>query len=113
MAMKRLDKSQWGAYFDAVSKHLDRQLVEIEVASLAIGDQIAAEWVRLQGITYDAHSDILQIVTPDIDHMVHKPAEIFVEESGKGLERLDVTDSDGAKQIIRLKEPLMITQKSS
>jgi hypothetical protein len=37
----------------ASSKMLEPKQVEIEVAGLALGDQIEAEWLPLIGIVYD------------------------------------------------------------
>jgi hypothetical protein len=49
---KQLEKSQWRAYFDRMSKVLVGKRAEIEVASLNLGDQIKAEWLPLFGISY-------------------------------------------------------------
>jgi hypothetical protein len=45
MAMQ-LEKSQWRAYFDRMSKALVGKRAEIEVASLKLGDRIEAEGTR-------------------------------------------------------------------
>jgi Family of unknown function (DUF5335) len=34
---------------------------EIEVASLALGDQVEAEWLPLLGIAYDPKDDLVQV----------------------------------------------------
>src|SRR6202011_189036 len=58
---KQLEKSQWRAYFDRVSKALVGKRFEIEVASLQLGDQIEAEWLPLLGISFDPKDDIIEI----------------------------------------------------
>jgi hypothetical protein len=45
MAMQ-LEKSQWRAYFDRMSKALVGKRAEIEVASLKLGDRIEADGTR-------------------------------------------------------------------
>ena len=57
MQARKLDRSEWQAYFDRISKQIGGRRVEIEVASLDIGDQIGVEWVPLKGVTYDPASN--------------------------------------------------------
>ena len=47
MAITQLDKSRWKDYFDRVSKALRSKLVELDVESLRLGDQIEVEWAPL------------------------------------------------------------------
>jgi Family of unknown function (DUF5335) len=54
MAAQKIDRAEWRSFFDAMSKALVGMRAEIEVASLALGDQIEAEWLPLLGITYDS-----------------------------------------------------------
>src|SRR5262245_30242462 len=85
MATRKLPKTEWQAYFDRVSKALDGKLAEIEVVSLALGDQVEAKWLPLLGIVYDPKSDIVEIVLEGLDHMIPKPRDIAVEEGPGGL----------------------------
>src|SRR5262245_43216554 len=107
MALQRLAKTEWLAFFDLVSKSLVGQRAEIEVASLAIGDQILASWLPLFGITYDPRDDVLEIVLQGHDHMIHRPREVFVGNA-PGLSTLGVIDGDGVLQIVRLRDPVML-----
>ncbi len=113
MATRKLAKSEWQSYFDRVSQSLGTKQVEIEVASLGIGDQVAANQLALKGLTYDPKSDALEIVTEALDHMIRNPAEIYVEESYDGLVTVEVLDSDGYKQIIKLTSPLLIASDAA
>ncbi len=61
MAIRKLDKTKWQAFFDRVSKGLIGKRAEIEIASLALGSQIEAEWLPLFGIVYDPKNDIIEI----------------------------------------------------
>jgi Family of unknown function (DUF5335) len=53
MTVRKLDKANWHAFFDFISKLLEGKQVEIEVASLALGDQVAAEWLPSLGLVHD------------------------------------------------------------
>ena len=63
MTAQKIDRAEWQTFFDTLSKGLLGMRAEIEVASLALGDQIAAEWVLLLGITYDLKDDVLEIAS--------------------------------------------------
>jgi hypothetical protein len=81
---------------------------EVEAASLDLGDQIVAEWVPLLGVTYDAQDDLLDVALNGLNHLIRRPREIYVQESPKGVEAIAVVSADGVKQILHLKDPLML-----
>jgi hypothetical protein len=101
-------QSEWRTFFDRMSKALLGKWAEIEVASLDLGDQIVAEWVPLLGITYDSKDDLLDVALDRASHLIRHPREIIVEETPTGLSMVAVIDVDGARQIVKLKEPLML-----
>jgi uncharacterized protein DUF5335 len=105
-------KAEWGPFFDRMSKGLLGKLAEIEVASLDLGDQIEAEWLPMIGITYDSADDLLDVALDRVDHLIHHPREIVVEEAPEGLVSVAVVDADGTRQIVRLKQPLMLSAGS-
>ena len=47
MAVQKVDKRDWRAFFDWLSQNLLGARAEIEVASLDLGDQIETEWLPL------------------------------------------------------------------
>jgi hypothetical protein len=106
--VKQLEKSQWRPYFDRMSKSLLGKRAEIEVASLRLGDQIEAEWLSLLGISYDPKDDIIEIALEGVDHLIHKPREVYVEQEGLELSGLEVVDAKGVRQIIVLRDPMML-----
>jgi hypothetical protein len=108
MATEKLDKASWHGYFDAISKALTGKRVEIEVQSLALGNQIEADWLPLLGITYEPRTDMLEIVLEGLDHMIQKPAEIYVERNVTSLSSMEIIDSNGVRQVVRLRDPLML-----
>ena len=108
MAVAKLEKAAWHPYFDRVSKILDGQNVEIEVTSLALGDQVEAEWLPLLGIVYDQKDDLIEVVLEGLDHMIRQPQEVYIDQEATLLRSLEVIDADGVRQIVRLRDPLML-----
>lgn len=106
--ISKLEKEVWHPYFDSMSKMLVGKRAEIEVDSLQIGSQIQAEWLPLLGIVYDPKSDIVEVVLEGLDHMIHHPVEVYVDVRPEGLASIEVVDQDNERQIITLRDPLML-----
>jgi hypothetical protein len=114
MATAKLDKAAWQNTFDQMSKSLlVGKEVEIEVIGLDIGAQIEQEWIQLMGIAYDPKSDLIEILVKGLDHLIRKPREVWVDHGAIGLASIEVVDADGVRQIIRLREPLMLPLSAS
>jgi hypothetical protein len=112
MDMQQLDKSEWKGLCDRLSRSLAGKRAEIEVGSLGLGYQIEVEWLPLLGITYDPKNDIVDIALGDsremIDHAIAKPRELHVQIGPAGLASILVVGSDGTRQLIQLRDPLML-----
>jgi len=108
MTVRKLEKTEWRRFFDWVSKGLVGKRAEIEIASLALGDQIEAEWLPLLGITYDPKNDILEIALDGLDHMISRPQDLYIDDSAGILSSFEVIDGNGVSQIIQLREPLLL-----
>lgn len=108
MTTAQLDKAEWQTYFDRVSKALTGKQAEIEVDSLQLGSQIEAEWLPLLGISYDPKSDVVEVLLEGLDHLIHRPRTLFVEHEGAGLRSMEVIDGDDVRQIVKLRDPLML-----
>jgi hypothetical protein len=102
-------QAEWRDFFDRMSKALTGKWAEIEVASLDLGDQIAAEWVPMLGITYDSKDDLLDVALDRYDHLIRHPKQIVVDEDQGGVASVAVVDADGTTQIVRMKQPLMVS----
>ncbi len=111
MTTRKIEKNEWKAFFDGVSKDggLSRKCAEIDVISLNLGDQIAAEWVPMLGIVYDPRSDTLEVGLEGLNHLIHRPTTIHVDESAAGLLSISVNDQDAMQHIIRLRDPLLLS----
>jgi hypothetical protein len=101
-------QADWRPFFDRMSKALLGKWAEIEVASLDLGDQIVVEWIPLLGITYDSADDLLDVALDRMNHLIRHPTEIIAEEAAEGLCSVAVVDTDGVRQVVRLKEPLKL-----
>jgi hypothetical protein len=112
MSTSQLNKSEWRIYFDRVSKAIRDERAEIEVNSMALGSQIAASWLPLHGITYDPKSDVLEVVLEGLDHIVHAPVSIHVEQEGDALTSMQVSDGD-TQQILRFRKPIPLGPEGS
>jgi hypothetical protein len=108
MSVQKLDRAQWQAFADQVTKTVTGKEAEIEVAELRLGAHIEAEWLPLLGIAYDPREDLFEIVIGAIDHLIRHPREVFFEIGPTGLESLEIVDEDGVQQIIKLRDPLML-----
>ena len=112
MTTRKLDKTQWAPFFDGLSKVLlEGKQAEIEVASLALGSQVQAAWLPLLGITYDQNDDLVEVALEGLDHMIRKPREIYVENGAGALASLEIVDADGVKQIVKLRDQLMLPSR--
>jgi hypothetical protein len=108
MTTRKLDKKEWHAFFDGVTGMLEGKQAEIEVAALHLGDQVAATWLPLIGITYDHEDDIVEVALEGLDHMIPKPREIYVEDGTEGIVALEIVDAEDVRQIVKLRDPLML-----
>jgi hypothetical protein len=62
----------------------------------------------LIGISYDPKADVLEIAVEGLDHLIPHPTELYVEEGRTGIESLSVSDRDGNRHVVRLREPLIL-----
>jgi|SRR5690242_20513227 uncharacterized protein DUF5335 len=106
-------RTEWRTFFDRMSTGLLGKWAEVEVASLDLGDQIVAEWVPLLGITYDSNDDRLEVALDRTTHAILHPKEILVEQNEGGVTQVDVVDSEGTRQVVRLKDPLVLPSSTS
>lgn len=108
MAIRSLDKTQCKNYFERISRELSASSAQIEVAGLAIGDQIESDWSTLRGLSYDPRDDRLDVLLDALDHRIDQPREVYVDDGADGLHSVQVVDADGNRQIIRLREALRL-----
>ena len=106
--IRKLKQPQWRPFLDAISKLLEAKEAEIEVASLGLGDQVQAKWLPFIGIAYDSNDDVVEVALDGLDHMIHRPREIYLDDDVGGLTSLEIVDAEGVRQIVKLKDQLML-----
>ena len=107
-SLMNVAKPEWREFFERFSSALSGSQAEVEVASLDLGDQIVAEWIPLQGITYDTADDLLDVSFDRLTHLIRHPRDIVIEERPEGVSSVAIALRDGSRQVIRLKQPLMV-----
>ena len=113
MHIRKLERDRWKPFFELVSKALVGKRVEVEVASMKIGDQIEAEWLSLLGIVYEPRSDAICIALEGLELTIQHPREVHGEEPALGLTTMAIVDAEGVLHILLLRDPLMLPAPNS
>jgi hypothetical protein len=108
MPTRALVRADWRRYCDRVSKAIAGKRVELDVASLELGDQIEARWLPLLGVVFDPRSDVLEIALEGIGHSIVSPRKILLEETERGLVAIEIVGADDTVDTLRLREPLCL-----
>jgi hypothetical protein len=108
MPTRALVRADWRRYCDRVSKAIAGKRVELDVASLELGDQIEARWLPLLGVVFDARSDVLEIALEGVGHSIVSPRKILLEETERGLVAIEIVGADDTVDTLRLREPLRL-----
>jgi hypothetical protein len=105
---QKLDKPQLRQLFDRITKELKGKHAEVEVAPLRLGDQVQADTLPLLGLSYDPNDDAVAIALQGIDITIIKPRELYFDTVDAQWSELDITDAEGARHILQLKQPLLL-----
>ncbi len=108
MKTKKIEKAQWESYFNSITNFLEGKVATIDVTSLDIGDQLQVDEVALFGLTYDPKDDLFEVSLEGLDHLILHPKEIYALTGKNGIEAIEVVSDKGLKQIISLKQALML-----
>lgn len=104
MSTRSILKKDWKDYLDNYSKRILSDVVELDVESLDLGDQIEADWVKLEGMTYDPKDDMLCLYTESLRHFIAHPQSIWVIENGSKLSSIQIEDAEGIKHIVNIRD---------
>jgi hypothetical protein len=108
MPIRALVRADWRRYCDRVSKAIAGKRVELDVASLALGDHVEARWLPLLGVVFDARGDVLEIALEGVGHSIVSPRKILLEETERGLVAIEIVGADDTVDTLRLREPLRL-----
>ncbi len=108
MAIRKMPKKDWAVFFDEYSKrelmNKNGHYADLQLLSGLSGSVIETSWLKLQGITYDAKNDLLEILLEDLDHMIAHPDQIFVDQNSHGdILSMEIIEKDGTKHILEAK----------
>lgn len=108
MAIRKLPKKDWSVFFDQYSKrelmHDNGHYADLQLLSGLSGSVKETDWVKLQGLTYDAKNDLLEVLLENLDHMITHPDQIFVDENSHGdILSMEIIEKDGTKHILEAK----------
>ena len=106
--MAVVDRSNWQAAADLLSRAIRGQLARLEVAGVALGDQVEAEWAPLLGVTYDPKDDLFEIQLEGVDHLARHPRTFAIRERGGLADSLAVIDEAGTEHIVQLRDPILL-----
>jgi hypothetical protein len=108
MAITKLEKTEWSAFFERASRILVGKRTNIEIVSESFGSQFGADGLPLIGIVYDANEDIIEIALEGLDHIVYRPLAVYFDEGFSKQMVLHVIDNDGLRQTVMMRDPLML-----
>ena len=105
---KQLSPDQMQEYFDGFSKRFlhksSTPVVDVEVLSSELGDQIASEGERLIGITYEPGTRALEVELESGGRRAYKPKEVWaIEEDDGFIQALEIVRDDDTKEIVRVR----------
>jgi hypothetical protein len=109
MSIRRLDRNEWQGFCIRMSHDFVGKRVAIEVASLEFGAQRKTNRLPLRGMSYDPKSDVFELALDELDHLIHGPREVYVDETPPiDSIVLQIIDAAGVRQIVYLRDPLML-----
>jgi hypothetical protein len=108
MQTRKLERSEWKAYFDRMTRTLALTNVDIRVDGLDLGDQLQVEHVPLAGISYDPGDGAIHVDTERLHHAIPDPKAVFVQEQGPEVRCIEVIDREGHQQLIELTKALAL-----
>ena len=113
MSKRTLARAEWRRYCDGVSKATVGRRVELDVASLDIGDRVEARWLPLIGLVFDARGDVLEVALDGVGHSIVSPVEILLEETDRGLVAIEIVAPDNTVETLRFREPLRLEENEA
>lgn len=111
MHSKEISQTDWKAYFNKVTKSLANRAVSVEVTGFNVGDEMLAEGIMLQGLSYDGKNHLMEVSSENVHHLIHSPERIFVSYEGGNIDSVEIIDSDESQHIIRFLHPLALGEK--
>src|SRR5262245_13735342 len=105
---KRLNPEGMEDYFNRFNKRFLRNestdVADVEMLSMELGDQVAAEGAHLIGISYDPRARSLEVELDSGDMRSISPKEVWAIEEDDGFVRaIEIVRDDDSKEIVRVR----------
>jgi hypothetical protein len=110
VSIRALNRAEWRRYCDRLSKAIAGRTVELDVASMDLGDRVEARWLPLLGIVFDARGDVLEIALDGLGHSILSPRDLRLEETERGLVAIEIVGTDDTVETLRFREPLRLPE---
>lgn len=109
MELRPIERENWQLYLDQLSRSIQGNYVEIEVASLGTGDQIEEAWIPLIGLSYDPKEEILFVHTEQFERAIHNPKEVVaLHDAGMHVRSISIKDAEGNVNTVNFRAPILI-----
>lgn len=104
----QLSSATMADYFNKFTKRYlvneSTDVVDVEVVSPALGDQVEASGAHLRGITYEPKRNALELELEAGDVRTFQPKEVWVVEEDNGfLRALEIVRQDDTREIIKVR----------
>jgi AraC family transcriptional regulator len=90
VAERELSKSDWATYFAEFATHKHFQ---------------PPEQTRIDSLSYDQRTGILELSLGDRQYLIHQPKSIFVDDTAGMLKRFKIIDVENYRHIVQLHKP--------
>lgn len=116
MQTRRIEQSEWPAFFDSFSRQHEGWLATLEIFGPDLGAQVEGLDLPFEGITDEwdeVKGNTITIMTggqPDdhVTHTVSHPTEVSLEQTDEGADAaLAIKSSDGTTALLRFRSPVL------
>jgi hypothetical protein len=108
MKSTTLPQTDWQLALNEISRSGLGRVVSIAVVGEDLGAQIAAEQVRLQGISYDPKDDAVAVDTGNLEHRIASPKQIDLAYDGVTVSALEIIGADDRRHIVSFDPPISL-----
>ena len=107
-SMRDLPRGEWPGFFGVICTTLRGSRVEVEAASLELGDQTVIEWLPMLDIAFDQDHDRVVVMMDGVDHLILHPRSIAVLEGAAGITGVAIVTVDDVREVLRFRTPLQL-----
>ncbi len=109
MDLRPIERENWQVYLDELSKAIQGNYVEIEIAGVGLGDQVEEAWVPLIGLSYDPKEDIMFVHMDECERIIHEPKELVaLFDRNDRVNSLVIKDSQGNVNTVKFRAPVLL-----